>query len=491
MKTKIEPMVSWSIWAGGLSLIMGIVTREQLVQGFQADNTGMSTVIAAVFGAGLVISFLAALQLHSEWRVLKKICVTGTIPNAVKETDLAAVFGRLEAFKKKGEIVDIYAAIETYHSKHNSRARSVSILAALVISMGLLGTVVGLIMSISGLGGMVESVGLSRATMMTALKTTVAGMGTAFYTTFFGALGGLILRAVAVSQLNSLSELCAEATEYATAHLSVRYESKEEELNQQLEKVIESFGAMQTEIEAITSRLGESFESTMKRFGDGLAEAGSHAMDATQDNIAKMTEQSLVTVSEKIDASFDVFSESLEKSSEGVRKTFGKINSSITRYGAKLNKSFDAINQHLLNADENIGASFGSLTQSVQESSDSVAGSLADFKRNLGQVLAEQGEGVVESFDCLTDAVKESTDIVSEALADFKLRVDDSSSVLKDAVGELHSAITEATGEMKTLAGARLDVEATEIAGHLSLAASTIQQLVNKGQQSEESKKVA
>ncbi len=450
MKTKIKPMVSWSIWAGGLSLVMGIVTRNQLVAGFQADNTGMSAVIAAVFGAGLVISFLAARQLHKEWGVLKLISETDTIPDSKKESDLAAVFSKLASYKTKGETVDINAAIDTYHSKHNSRVRSVSIIAALVISMGLLGTVVGLIMSISGLGGMVENIGLSRTTMMEALKATVAGMGTAFYTTFFGALGGLILRAVAVSQLNSLSELCAEATEYADAHLTTKLESKEEELNQKVSKVIASFDGMQKEIEAITVRISESFDSTMRSFGNALGEAGEHAMTATKECINGMTDQMAVFGSE-IGASFGTFNASVEKAGEEVLEAIGTVNLSIEKSGEELHSAFGGLNQSLETA----------------------------------------GEGVAESFNGLNDTVKESTDIVSGSLADFKLSMDGTSLELKDAIGELHSAISEATGEMKTLSKARLDADASEIAGHLSVAATSIQKFLNTKNTHDENQKVA
>jgi hypothetical protein len=444
-------MVSWSVWAGGLSLVMGIVTREQLISGFAADNTGMSVVIAAVFAAGLVISFLAARQLHSEWIVLKRIEQTGSIPGSRKETDLASVFNALASHKNKMEVVDIHAAIDTYHAKHNSRVRSVSIIAALVISMGLLGTVVGLIMSISGLGGMVENIGLSRTTMMETLKTTVAGMGTAFYTTFFGALGGLILRAVAVSQLNSLSELCAEATEYADAHLTTRFENKEEELNQKVSQVIAGFDNMQKEITAITARLTESFEATMRGFGTALAEAGNHAMVATKDCIADMTEQVASEVGKKISSSLAVFNKSMELSGKDVRKTFRTINTSIGRYGDKMNMAFDG------------------LSNTVQQS----------------------GGNTADSFSAFNATVKEGGDAVAHSLADFKMQIDSTCTELQEAMDALQSTIHRSTHEMNSLSKARLDVEATEIAGQLSLAASSIQQLLSKKNTSEENQKVA
>ena len=413
MKIKVKPIVSWGIWAGGLSLIMGIVTRNHILAGFRADDTGMSYVIAALFIGGLAASFRAAMQLHTEWGVLSRVTETGKIPSGKGRSGLATIFNTLADSKKKGEEVNVHTMIDTYHAGHNSRVRSISIMAALLISMGLLGTIIGLIMAISGLGGMVENIGLSRATMMDALKTTVAGMGTAFYTTFFGALGGLILRAVAVSQLNSLSELCAAATEYAERNLTAKAENKGEELNEQVSKIISSFDNMQQEIEAVTARISVSFETTMKSFGHALEEAGEYAMTTTKKCIDGMTEQ-------------------------------------MTSYGTE------------------IGASFGTFNETIEKSN----------------------EGVCDSFDELGSSVQQASEAVAGSLADFKLSVDGTSTELNEAVGELHTSISQATGEMVTMAKAKLDVEATEIAGQLSLAADSIHQFV-AGKTIKTTKKVA
>jgi|GEM_PF-6646948 len=450
MKTKIKPIVSWSIWAGGLSLVMGIVTRKQLIAGFQSDETGMSIVITALFVAGLIISFLAAKQLHAEWGVLAAIHKTNTIPSSRRSTDLAAVFSKLEGYKKKGETVDIHTAIDTYHSKHNSRVRSVSIMAALVISMGLLGTVVGLIMSISGLGSMVENIGLSRTTMMEALKATVSGMGTAFYTTFFGALGGLILRAVAVSQLNSLSELCAEAAEYAEHHLTAKLENKDEQLNEQVSKVISSFENMQNQIDALTVRIADSIETTMTQFGRSIESVGTHAMTATKETLSGMTEQ------------LSAFNGEIESS-------FGSFNASVTQAGANVLEAIGTVNESIEKSGEELHTAFGGLNETIEQS----------------------GQQVGTAFEGLNGTVNAASDTVGGSLADFKLSVEGTALELKDAVDELHSAIGQATGEMVTMAKAKLDTDAHEIAGHLSIAADSIQKYLVGKTTAETNQKVA
>jgi hypothetical protein len=456
MKTKIKPIVSWSIWAGGLSLVMGFITRKQLIAGFQADDTGMSFVIATFFVAGLVLSFLAAKKLHAEWDVLAKITTTGAIPETGGKQGIAAVFRKLKALKDKGETANVHTAIDTYHSKHNSRVRVVSIMAALIISMGLLGTVVGLIISIAGLGDMVESIGLSKTSMMDAMRITFAGMGTAFYTTFFGALGGLVLRAVAVSQLNALSELCAEAAEYADTNLVAKLNDKESEINQQVSKIVAAFGEMQQEIEAVTASLSQSFETTMQGFGGALAEAGNHALAATKESINGMTGQ-MEAFNTEIGRSIGHFNGTIEKAGAEVQEAFGGVNSSIAQSGEGLKVAFGGVNEKL-----------GECSESVREAFDGVNGTLGTC-----------GVGVSESFNNLNNSVQEAGDTVAGSLADFKLSVDGTSIELNEAIGELRAAIGLATGEMSTVAEARLETEASSLAAHLSLAAESIQQFIN------------
>ena len=578
MNTKIKPIVSWSIWGVGLSVVMGIITRKHLVTGFREDGTGMSIVIAALFAAGLIISFLAALKLHSEWGILESIKKSGKIPKSKGSEDLAGVFSRLKEYKKNGEVVNVNAAIDTYHSKHNSRVRSVSIMAAIVISMGLLGTVLGLIMSISGLSGMVDAIGSAKGAMLMAMKETFAGMGTAFYTTFFGAFGGLILRAVAVSQLNSLSELCATAAEYAENHLAARLENKDQDLNQQVAKIVQSFDGMQKEIETITTRMHESFEETMKGFGGVLAEAGNHAMDATKECISGMTGEmnsftgtisdsigtfntNVVQAGEDIRAAIGTVNSTIEGSGtelteafgglnrtlddagagitdsfEGLNKTIGKsggslsesfdglnetigkagltesfegLTQNIDKAGASVTGSFDSLNGNIAKSGEGVTEAFGGLNENISKAGEGVTESFEGMNEKIGksgegvseafegmnEKIGKAGESVTATFDSLDGNVKEAGENMGTTLEDFRLTIKGTSIELHEAVGELHGAIGQATGEMVTMAKAKLDSEAVEIAGHLSVAADSIQKFMQsktpKSSDQNESEEVA
>lgn len=111
-ENKNQPIVSWGIWVGGLSFIMGLVTRNHILAGFRADETGMSFVIAALFVGGLAASFRAAMQLHSEWGVLDRVVATKQVPLANGKSGLADIFNRLADYKRKGATINIHTAID-------------------------------------------------------------------------------------------------------------------------------------------------------------------------------------------------------------------------------------------------------------------------------------------------------------------------------------------------------------------------------------------
>lgn len=78
-----------------------------------------------------------------------------------------------------------------------ARAKIVEVLSGVLVSLGLIGTVVGLISMTNGLGTTLESLGDSgdATNLMAGLRSTMSGLGTAFYTTLVGAiLGSVVLR---------------------------------------------------------------------------------------------------------------------------------------------------------------------------------------------------------------------------------------------------------------------------------------------------------
>ena len=83
-----------------------------------------------------------------------------------------------------------------------------------MITVGLLGTIIGLILTIDGISSVLGAAGENYSDMVEGLNNTVQGMGTAFYTTLFGGLlGGVILKALSIENEKAINNFTADCLE--------------------------------------------------------------------------------------------------------------------------------------------------------------------------------------------------------------------------------------------------------------------------------------
>ncbi len=82
------------------------------------------------------------------------------------------------------------------YSRLMAKAKVVEILSSVLASLGLIGTVLGLIAMTNGLASTMDSLsGEDTSLLLTGMRATMAGLGTAFYTTLVGAIfGSVVLR---------------------------------------------------------------------------------------------------------------------------------------------------------------------------------------------------------------------------------------------------------------------------------------------------------
>lgn len=84
--------------------------------------------------------------------------------------------------------------LDVAHARLVARNRVVELLASILITLGLIGTILGLLIAVGGLGQVLQGDAGSEG-IKAGLQETISGMGTAFYTTLFGsAAGGVVLR---------------------------------------------------------------------------------------------------------------------------------------------------------------------------------------------------------------------------------------------------------------------------------------------------------
>jgi biopolymer transport protein ExbB/TolQ len=87
------------------------------------------------------------------------------------------------------------ALIEITHARLVARNKVVELLASILITLGLIGTIIGLLLAVGGLGQLIGGNSTDMDQLMEGMQTTIGGLGTAFYTTLFGAaFGGVTLR---------------------------------------------------------------------------------------------------------------------------------------------------------------------------------------------------------------------------------------------------------------------------------------------------------
>jgi len=93
-------------------------------------------------------------------------------------------------------------------ASHIRASRFVGLLGSLLITVGLIGTVMGLTITLTGLNGALSNIGSDNATILLSLSEALSGMGLAFYTTLLGAImGGVLLRMFAYISDNSIEAL--------------------------------------------------------------------------------------------------------------------------------------------------------------------------------------------------------------------------------------------------------------------------------------------
>lgn len=222
MKTiSSMPLLTVPALGFGIPALFIATFRGIISEAFTTDESGMSYIIVALFLIGVMLALLAAWMMQGNWRVLHRSQKVGDLPTKPKDADnrLGQAFSHiLQLHNERGD-VGVDRVVDSFVAKHESRIRFIGALGAILITLGLLGTIIGLLMSVQGLGEIAGEAGsqsgLSESAMKEGLRSTIDGMGTAFYTTLFGALlGGVVLRILAVTLSNSLGELSVEVSEF-------------------------------------------------------------------------------------------------------------------------------------------------------------------------------------------------------------------------------------------------------------------------------------
>jgi biopolymer transport protein ExbB/TolQ len=193
----------WIAWFVGLTICI-VVIGVVFVAGSSLAGDLLTTLILGLFAATLFKSFrdinsldretkLATEQVHQ----LQQINDIARFLQAAHVSIFRSHIAALHTIFLSHSSISQETVLEIAHARLRARNKVVDLLASILITLGLIGTILGLLIAVTGLSGVIGGSGNAGQMdqVMTGMKTTIEGLGTAFYTTLFGAaFGGVVLR---------------------------------------------------------------------------------------------------------------------------------------------------------------------------------------------------------------------------------------------------------------------------------------------------------
>ena len=224
---RTRPLLQWALFAGILGVVIVVIGRDLLIDAVRTDSSGIASIIASFGLLALAKNFSDAFYVDTQSRraygQLQDLIATGSISQFL-DTAIPSVFTEhvrnLNEIARRDLEVGQDSLISLLHVRMHARFRLTDLTANLLITLGLIGTIVGLIGSVNGIDTVLANVGDDKKALFGGLRDTISGMGTAFYTTLLGSiLGGVVLRGLAHLTLAHSDSLIAQIAEISEVYL--------------------------------------------------------------------------------------------------------------------------------------------------------------------------------------------------------------------------------------------------------------------------------
>ena len=221
-KLRRSPLAEWSIYTASLGILLVIVSGRFFFEALAKDTSGLCIVIVVLFFIGLIKNAMDVMFLQSECKLvddqISELRTANDIVSFLKVNESGIFYNHirdLHQISKSDSEVEQDNLVGLLQHQLHSRARTTETLSGVLVTLGLVGTITGLIAMTNDLGGVMESVGgnAEDGTLLENLKGVLGGMGTAFYTTLLGAILGSVV-------LKVLSSVYTSNAEHLVAHIA-------------------------------------------------------------------------------------------------------------------------------------------------------------------------------------------------------------------------------------------------------------------------------
>lgn len=221
-----QPVKQWLITAviiiGVIAPLMGRIIYDAVM----TDSTNLCKVIFGLFLVALFRNFsdikFIGREVATAREQVQALIKGGSVRDFVRKAENSLLLEHvtnLYEISRRNDNVSQDNLIVLLQSRINSRIRLTDIAGGMLVTLGLIGTILGLIASFGGIDTVMGNLGGDKTKMLDGFTETLGGMGTAFYTTLMGSiLGGIILRV-----LSSVVDTNADALVGQIAELSEVY----------------------------------------------------------------------------------------------------------------------------------------------------------------------------------------------------------------------------------------------------------------------------
>ncbi len=269
----LKTLALWLIWSAVcISIFIQLFHMANIWDYIVYDTSRVTWVILGTFILGVFVSFVHVAGLTWEWfcayRLEYQLEKKGLYGAVAKGRQVSNRFiAALQHIHENGGQVELSELSTVEFSGYIRVARFVSLLGSMMITMGLIGTVLGLTITLTGLNGALENVDSDGMSVLIALREAMSGMGLAFYTTLLGSiLGGILLRMFAYIGDNSIEALQDLLTRSCMVYAAVDLTPSVQRDFRQLDRVVEG---METRLSALTQSLQQS-KAAMSDFTEGM-----------------------------------------------------------------------------------------------------------------------------------------------------------------------------------------------------------------------------
>lgn len=198
-------LLLWFIWAlAATAVYFGFYQDAGIWGVLEQDKTRITWIILAFFVFGLAASLALSIALTKESiaarQIESEVREKGLIGFEIRSESraVARYFQSLKMAMDSNSKPDAEALLNVELAVFQRMSRSIEVAGNLLITLGLIGTVMGLTLTLTGLTSSLDALGHDQDQLLQGLRKAMGGMGTAFYTTLLGAiLGGVLLRVFA------------------------------------------------------------------------------------------------------------------------------------------------------------------------------------------------------------------------------------------------------------------------------------------------------